>query len=241
MGLCSIEEIHIDMKPMEPSITRIDDLLEGLSQVVHDIKSPLAALDTVLSNSDELCKEKKDLVQQAVMRIRNISKDVLSKNKVINELNEKKSLVSLNNILHSVVNEKLHEINSLKGVVININNFLHSNDARIKVRPSEFKRALSNILNNAVESLDQIGFVEINVEQISNGKVMITFRDNGKGIPRKVTSRLGQKGFTYGKRDGNGLGLYSALKIIKKHKGDVEISSVLRKGTSVRIFLPCFV
>ena len=43
---------------------------------------------------------------------------------------------------------------------------------------------------------------------------------------------------TYGKSYGTGLGMSIVKKIVDDHKGKIEIESALRKGTTVRVYLP---
>ena len=71
-----------------------------------------------------------------------------------------------------------------------------------------------------------------------DGSVLIEVKDNGKGIPPEVLAKLGQKGETYGKAGGNGLGLYHARTTIEGWGGSFKIESVPGKGTAVLITLP---
>ena len=65
----------------------------------------------------------------------------------------------------------------------------------------------------------------------------ITIADKGSGIPAENLTRIFDPYFTT-KAKGSGLGLSTALSIIRKHSGHIEIESEPGKGTSVHIYLP---
>lgn len=238
MGLCSIEEMNLEEDKTQLSITRIDDLLEGLSQVAHDIKSPLAALETVLSNTNTMDEEKRLLIKNSILRIKSISQDVLQKNKRIVELKEDKSRCLINQLVLELVHEKLHELYANKSIVINVNNYLPEGELEVSLQRSRFKRTLSNLLNNAVESLGDGGFVEVDLSLNKKNDLVLVVTDNGKGIPAHILPSLGKKGFTYGKKEGNGLGLYAAKKCINEHNGLFKLSSKTGHGTKIVMNLP---
>jgi len=71
-----------------------------------------------------------------------------------------------------------------------------------------------------------------------NEYVIVKVKDDGKGIPPEILSRLGEKGLTFNKKGGSGLGLYHAKTTIEKWSGKLEINSELNKGTEVTIKIP---
>ena len=69
----------------------------------------------------------------------------------------------------------------------------------------------------------------------------IEIKDNGSGISKDIASRIFDPFFTtkeVGK--GTGLGLSISYGIIKKHKGNIRVKSMLEEGTSFIISLPKF-
>jgi PAS domain S-box-containing protein len=68
-------------------------------------------------------------------------------------------------------------------------------------------------------------------------KILLSIRDNGKGIPPEVLSKIGTQGMSYAKA-GTGLGLSHAIETIRKHKGYLKIESTLGQGTTVTLELP---
>lgn len=70
----------------------------------------------------------------------------------------------------------------------------------------EFKRVIINLINIAAEAIENVGEVIISVTHAGKS-VTIEIKDNGKGIPKAVLPKLGERGFSFGKQAGTGLGL----------------------------------
>ena len=100
-----------------------------------------------------------------------------------------------------------------------------------------FKRALSNLIENAVEALPKAGKIQILSKSV-DGKIIIDVIDNGKGIDETLLPRLAERGATFGKTQGSGLGLFHAKQTIEEFHGKLEIESKLGFGTTVRMTLP---
>ena len=239
MGLCSIEEVHLEA--INPSFRNdhIEGLVESFAQVAHDIKSPLAVLDTIITTSRDMKENERDLILSAIKMIKKISSDVLNKRKSIIESNEEICEVNISQLINPLVNEMIHLMNSVPGIVINSNDFLSNRFLMVQVRPTEFKRAICNIINNSVESLEGSGFVDVDLHRRED-EILISIIDNGKGMPSQVANRLGQEKITYGKKDGNGIGVFTAKNVVEKYGGRLEITTQLGKGTKVDIWMPIF-
>jgi len=66
---------------------------------------------------------------------------------------------------------------------------------------------------------------------------VVTIKDNGCGIPEENISRLFEPYFT-SKRNGMGLGLAATLNILQSHKATIDVTSVLKHGTTFTITFP---
>ena len=104
--------------------------------------------------------------------------------------------------------------------------------------PIQVQQVFLNILNNAVEAVEKHG--EIVVKTWSeNGRVAISFSDNGRGIPPENLDKIFTPFFTTkppGK--GTGLGLSICYGIIEKLNGKIDVRSEPGKGTTFTIHLP---
>ncbi len=101
-----------------------------------------------------------------------------------------------------------------------------------------------NLLLNAVQAIKEHGIITISTQLISNDNkqedfVEILIKDTGCGIPKENINRLFEPFFTTKPvGTGTGLGLSITYEIIKAHKGMVEVSSEVGKGTEISVILP---
>jgi C4-dicarboxylate-specific signal transduction histidine kinase len=65
----------------------------------------------------------------------------------------------------------------------------------------------------------------------------VSIKDNGCGIPEENISRLFEPYFT-SKRNGMGLGLAASLNILQSHKATIDVTSVMKQGTTFTITFP---
>ena len=96
--------------------------------------------------------------------------------------------------------------------------------------------ALSNIFENALESMPNGGDMELKVSR-KNNIVNILIKDTGIGIDQEDLNSIYDPFFT-SKTMGAGLGLTMAHQIIANHDGDIRIRSNPGQGTEVTIRLP---
>ncbi|MGA1277193.1 MAG: sensor histidine kinase [Candidatus Kapaibacteriota bacterium] len=97
-----------------------------------------------------------------------------------------------------------------------------------------------NVLKNGVESIEsQNGLITVAMSKLVKGKVIITLKDNGKGMPGQIRRRIFEPGFTTKKR-GWGLGLSLSKRIVERyHDGKIFVKdSTVGKGTTFVIELP---
>ena len=103
---------------------------------------------------------------------------------------------------------------------------------------NQIKRALINLLDNAVTALDGRGDVEITTSyERALTKVCLEVADNGRGLPPEVRARIFEPYFST-KRDGTGLGLSIVSAIVEDHHGYIRVRPNGPKGTRFIIELP---
>jgi signal transduction histidine kinase len=70
------------------------------------------------------------------------------------------------------------------------------------------------------------------------GAIVVQIRDQGRGIPPELLSRIRDPFYTSRRREGGtGLGLSIAERIVKAHDGELTFSSRVGRGTTVRVIL----
>ena len=110
--------------------------------------------------------------------------------------------------------------------------------------PAQLNQVFMNILSNAIDALLERTHatkqIIIQTKTLAPHQVQVKIRDNGIGIPPDIQSKLFDPFFTtkpVGK--GTGLGLSISYQIvIEKHKGNIDVSSELGRGTEFTIEIP---
>ncbi|MDA8243748.1 MAG: HAMP domain-containing sensor histidine kinase [Elusimicrobia bacterium] len=211
------------------------------AQVAHDIRSPLAALDSALKDISSLPENKRLLIRGAAARIRDIANNLLEKKRQSGTASSpgarRAEPLLLSSLIESVITEKRLQYRDRPEVLIESSLGPDSYGLFVAVDPVEFGRVVSNLVNNAVEALDNGGSVAVHLSQTGNS-AEVAVRDDGKGIPPDILPRLGRMGETHGKEGGTGLGLYHARTTAEAWGGKLSISSRPKGGTEVTIALP---
>jgi signal transduction histidine kinase len=96
------------------------------------------------------------------------------------------------------------------------------------------RQALINVLKNSIEAIGTNGNIDISISE-KNQYAIMSIKDDGPGIKDIA---LALKPFSTTKRDGTGLGLATASKIISDHGGKLTIESTPGHGCAVNIILP---
>jgi signal transduction histidine kinase len=102
---------------------------------------------------------------------------------------------------------------------------------------SELNQVWTNIIDNAIDAMGGTGQLRVRTYRDDNC-VVVEIADNGPGIPPSIQSHIFEPFFTTkGVGQGTGLGLDTAQRIVKKHKGNIQVSS--KPGdTRFQVWLP---
>lgn len=222
--------------------------------VVHEIKTPLAAvhsyLDLVLQKFlgplDEVVEEKlkraKRRSDEAIELVNSVLK--ISNMKLFDKIAEESMTIGAivkTTVASQMVNAKA------KNVSVKV---LDERKDKIPVKGDSFliQIAISNIINNAIKYVDFEGKIEVLIENKEN-EVMISVSDNGVGIPENDIDKIftdyyrasNVKDKNY---EGSGIGLPVVKQIIERHGGTIRVESPSRLGTKEKpgtcfsIYLP---
>lgn len=221
------------------------ELGQLIAQAAHDIRSPLISLQTLIQKeAHKFGEQDRTFIRNAFSRLDAITSDLVSKYKGKEE-GHKDSYVFISACVLEILSEKRlecekreHEIEFEFYVPNPMDNF-----ALAYTNQVEFKRMLSNLLNNSINALQsregkedaRQGKIELTFEtNILGGS--ITIQDNGAGMkPERISDLLSDSPSDEAKI---GLGLYHAKNYLKSIGGNLDIESEESKGTTVYISLP---
>jgi two-component system, NtrC family, nitrogen regulation sensor histidine kinase NtrY len=108
----------------------------------------------------------------------------------------------------------------------------------VRIDPDQFRRVVINLIDNAVEALNQHGQVVLEtVHDAGSPTVRLIIADNGPGIPVHERDKLFMPYYSTKKR-GSGLGLAIVRRIVAEHGGTIEVGDNSPQGTRFTIELP---
>ncbi len=98
-------------------------------------------------------------------------------------------------------------------------------------RPLEITTIVDNLISNSEKA--KATSIRLNFSK-EKSSLVISFDDNGKGIPQKYIDNVYDLGFTT--TNGSGIGLFQVKDLVNNSlKGDIDIKSDEKKGTSIKI------
>jgi signal transduction histidine kinase len=219
----------------EDRLATIGRLLSG---VIHDLKTPLTVISgyVQLMQTAESKEERDEYAEQVLKQFDHMS---AMQREVLEFARGEKSV-----LIRKVYLQKFFE-DVRKQLEKEFKNrdieFVMDIQDKGTARFDEGKmlRVVHNLARNASEAMaDRGGKFTITVKREKQPRALVvTFADNGPGIPKEIEHRLFQSFATSGKKGGTGLGLAIAKKIAEEHKGSIVVHST-RNGATFELRIP---
>jgi two-component system sensor histidine kinase PilS (NtrC family) len=215
-------------------LAAVGQLAAGLA---HEIRNPLASLSGAI---ELLARDLPDLDEGLLRLIRIVGRETARLNRLVSDFlgyarpgpprREPIRLVELLGELIQLLRQGEHgdvtfELDAPAA-------------ATIEGDPDQVRQALLNLMLNAAEA-GGARVVRVHLESAADNDagVAISVEDRGVGIPPDQLDRMFEPFFTT-KPKGTGLGLATVHRIIESHGGAIEVSSEVKRGTLVRVWLP---
>lgn len=240
-----VDQLHLknELREQQLIIEEKEKLIALAHKLAHDISSPLTALSMVAYQCSELPKNKRELLVKTIASILDITKTFLSsyrpeKSSSRPAVEPRQSLLVVD-LLVQLLNEKRIQYQRYP-VAFETKLADDANVACIQIQKTEFRRTISNLINNAVDALEGKKNGVISVQLSTNANfVTVKVQDNGKGMSRdNVEKILERRSFTKDKEDGHGLGLQQVFDTLEHNQGAVAVQSELGKGTFIQLTFP---
>ncbi len=216
---------------------RLSSIGRLLSQVVHDLKSPLTVISGYVQLMEEASgrEERKHHAAQILKQFQALGamqREVLAFARGETQVFARS--VIMDRLLADVSEQMALELSERK-VELKISAVpklvAHLDSERIT-------RALQNLIRNAAEAMAPLGGGQVRIRADVDGTTLtLRVSDTGPGIPGTIAPRLFQSFVTAGKAEGTGLGLAIVKRIVEEHGGTVQLSPTTR-GACFLIRLP---
>jgi DNA-binding LacI/PurR family transcriptional regulator/signal transduction histidine kinase len=208
--------------------------------VSHELRNPLATIRVSATAVDLKTRDRGLGVERALDRIqRNITRC----DTIISELLDYTRMPDLDRQtidFDEWLNRLLDEQMIPEGITLRRD---LASRARIRLDGERFQRVVINLLDNARQAIQTMtqedgGAKELAVESRQEaGRLVLSIRDTGGGIPPEVLPRIFEPLFST-KGFGVGLGLSIVKGIVEQHGGTIEITSEPGRGTTAVVRLP---
>lgn len=219
-----------------------------VSRLTHDLRTPLVAADRMLTLFQqgvlgELSPQMSEAIAIMVRSNRNLLEMVNLMLEVYRYEADRKTLTFATVDLQTLVAEVIQELSPLaqeKGLSLT---FDCQDNATVEGDRLELHRLLTNLIGNAIKFTDKGSVtVQFSISQTTDPKtswVVLTVQDTGNGISPEDQKYLFDR-FRQGshRRSGSGLGLHLSRQIVETHHGEIEVQSLLGKGSIFIVRLP---
>lgn len=212
-----------------------------LLSVTHEFKSPLASTKLQLQTLEkhELNRDKqKELLTDAINDVDRLTKlvdDILVAAKIENNgfpLNYE--LVNLSDYLQNGIDQLLRGTSIKQKLIVHIEPGIS-----MQLDKVSFPSIVLNLIENAGKYSPETAPIEIELRR-QEGSIVLSVRDQGKGIPEQEKSKILEKFYRIGNEEtrrtkGTGLGLYIVNYLVEQHRGKLSIKNNLPQGSCFEV------
>ncbi|HLI86587.1 MAG TPA: ATP-binding protein [Bryobacteraceae bacterium] len=207
------------------------------SGVAHEVKNPLNAIllhvevaRAKLARGDTEISQQIEIISREILRLDRVVKTFLDFQRPV-EL--KLCSVAVRDLLAEVV-----ELARPQAESAHIRVSVEQDDESVQVRVDHdlVQQTLLNVVVNAIEAMPEGGDLRF-ASSSSGDMVEIRISDTGPGIPPELREKIFRLYFTT-KKEGSGIGLAMAFRIVQLHDGTIDFTSEPGKGTTFSIRLP---
>jgi len=227
-------ELAKSMNTMVKQLSITDKFRKDLiANISHDLKTPLGLIrgysEMLLDYYGEDKEKREKYLNTVIKETERMSKlvdDVLQLSKLQSGMVEvKEETIDLEKLIFEILD--IFEIQILeKNIEVRLENL----KVKVVADREMIKRAIINIISNAIASMENGGTLSITAE-LQDKDVLIKISDTGCGIPEKDLEHIFDR-FYKGNKSGTGLGLAIVKEILTLHQSDFGIRSKEGEGTT---------
>jgi len=249
----TMDRLRIYQLWLENSLHERDRLMmeksHFLDVVSHDIRSPLAAIETTVNSvldayGEEMNQDLKDTLERIPKRTRDLSRfiqNLLSFSRLQN-MNEIKTHFKNINFLPIVTSTVEMYMDEALDKKIKMTVQADPKTPQITGSGEHLERMVGNLIANAIRYTPEGGSITVKVGH-DDKDVILTVADTGIGIPEKELPRLYNEFFRASNARkfttaGTGLGLPITKFIVEKHGGAINANSIEGEGSVFTVRIP---
>jgi signal transduction histidine kinase len=245
-----LEKALLELKATQQQVIqqeRLSAIGQMASGIAHDFNNsltPILGFTELLLESDALLDDKVE-ARRCLEMLRTSTKDAASVVSRLREFyrpaatDEEFPVVDLGKIVQQAVSltePKWRSQTQARGITIEVTAEMRASPF-VAGEESALREVLTNLIFNAVDAMPEGG--RIALEAATEGSdAVIRVQDTGTGMSEGVRQRCLEPFFSTKGESGTGLGLSMVYGIVERHRGKIEIESVVGQGTTFIIRLP---
>jgi signal transduction histidine kinase len=200
--------------------------------LAHELRNPIqiVAGNLEMLSENERTQEKKDMIDSILDELVRMNSSIQSFLNISTEDKEKIENINLNETINEIINIYKPKLDKSK---INLIFNPDENLPDIILQKDRCKQVLINLIQNSIEAMETGGDLVINTV-IEDGKVILTIKDTGTGIDKKIRNKVFEPFFST-KSSGIGIGLAVVKKILDENKAEISFESNKGQGTTFKI------
>jgi len=238
-SISQVKQANIKIREGQAKLLQKEKLAamgELVAHMAHEVRGPLAIIGGFARRTYKLM----DQDNAHFDSLKRITDTVGTLELVINDIldgsqptPETKDVSDFSTAINKVLNLLEVDIQQ-RNISVNLN--IQGNLPKIKIKEHHLFEIISNIVNNAIEAMEQNGLLLI-LANSTVGQLIITIQDTGPGIDNENLGKIFEPFYTT-REEGTGLGLVVIKKLVKENGGTVEVRSIVSKGTTFIITFP---
>ncbi len=215
------------------------------AEIAHEIRNPLTVIKLLFDSitldfaADDPRENDAAVIREKLAQLEEIVERVLGFGRSSTGLHTRWSLTQAIEETLRLVRLKLEQSK------VELHFEPHGDDVVVEGNKGQIQQALLNLILNAVQAMPEGGAIRVAVQQSQidgRNQGLVCVSDTGPGVPEDLRSRIFES-FLTSRKEGTGLGLALVKRILKSHRGDVELAesaeSGLGTGATFRFWLPC--
>lgn len=208
-------------------------------QVAHAIKGVIATLQLKINELPNLSLKDKRGLNDCVSSLKDVSGSLLNRNPPQSNSQGVISSQEPTHILSTLktISDSKRAQYADRGALVDLKDESTFFGTFCSLTLGDLESVFATIMDNAFEAVATSGKIWIEGSKTKED-LEIRFNDNGAGIPPEVLSKLLRERITYGKLNGNGIGLTHAKEVLERAGGSIQIKSAVGKGTTVVVTIP---
>jgi PAS domain S-box-containing protein len=244
----ALQQAYDDLRQTQKAVMQQERLLalgQMASGIAHDINNAISPVslytESLLENEAQLSPRARSHLETIQRAIDDVARTVTRMREFYRQREPQLTLsqLNLNSLVPQVVDltrARWSDMAQQRGIAIEMRTELAPDLPVVMGADNEIREALINLIFNAVDAMPNGGPLTLRTRvRKDKGVVQVEVIDAGIGMDEETRRRCLEPFFTTKGERGTGLGLAMVYGTMQRHSADIEIESVLGKGTTMRL------